>query len=432
MVCTHMVNLKSLVFLVATLLFVQPTLSQTRIEISVFFHTGQGAERDALNTILVNFNSNQNDYIAIATELPEGSYTDQVNAAAIAGTLPCLLDFDGPTLYSFAYRGYLLPIDQFTSPELLADILPSIIQQGTYREHLYSLGIFDSGLALWGNRDYLDAASIRIPESIHDSWTLGEFNSILESLAQLGTLETPLDLKMNYGEGEWYTYGFSPLIQSFGGDLINRETYLSAEGYLNGKESIAAMTWFQNLFANDYAVANPPGDNMFVDGEAALSWVGHWAYNQYSEALGDRLVLIPMPRFGNRAATGMGSWNWGITTTCNNPQGAWSLLEFMLQEDQMTIMTEASGAIPSRLSVLARNERYTPGGELFIYVQQLQEGLAIPRPQTPAYPVITSAFSLAVNAIANGANVQATLNLAVQTIDAEIDANNGYTSRSNS
>jgi multiple sugar transport system substrate-binding protein len=421
-----MTKLKFLTGVLIFILLVNSTFAQGRAEVSLFFHTGQGAERDALNTILVNFNTSQDDYIAVATELPEGSYTDQVNAAAIAETLPCLLDFDGPTLYSFVYRGYLLPIDQFVLPELKGDILPSIIQQGIYRDQLYSLGVFDSGLALWGNRTFLEAANVRIPESIEEPWTLDEFNTILESLSQLDNLAVPLDLKMNYGEGEWYTYGFSPLLQSFGGDLINRETYLTAEGYLNSKESVAAMAWFQNLFVRGYATLNPPDDFMFVDGEAALSWVGHWAYNQYSEALGDRLVLIPMPQFGNRAATGMGSWNWGITTSCNNPQGAWSLLEFMLQNDQMTIMTEASGGIPSRISVLATNEQYARGGELSIYVQQLQQGIAIPRPQTPAYPVITAAFALAVNEIANGSNVRATLDEAVQTIDIEINSNNGY------
>ena len=40
-------------------------------------------------------------------------------------------------------------------------------------------------------------------------------------------------------QGEWYPYAFSPFLQSFGGDMIDRETMTSAEGVLNGEEAAA-------------------------------------------------------------------------------------------------------------------------------------------------------------------------------------------------
>lgn len=403
-----------------------PALAQDPAEVTVFFHAGQGGERDALNKIMENFNTSQTAYKAVATELPEGNYTDQVNAAALAGDLPCLLDFDGPTLYSFAYKGYMLPIDSYVTPELKSDILGSIISQGEYNGKLYSLGVFDSGLGIWGNKKYLEAAGVRIPTSIEDAWTLDEFNAALEALKAVEGVKYPLDLKMNYGQGEWFSYGFSPIIQSFGGDLIDRSTYQTAEGVLNGEASVAAMTWFQGLFTNGMTTATPPDDNEFINGNVALSWVGHWVYNQYKDALGDDLVPIPMPKLGEKAVTGMGSWNWGITSQCTVPDGAWALLSFMLEPEQMTIMTDASGAVPSRLSVLAADERYAEGGPLNIYVQQLNGGVAVARPQTPAYPVITAAFAQAVNEIANGGDVQDALDAAVDKIDEDITANNGY------
>ncbi len=412
--------------LLAALFIVPLTASAQPAEISVFFHSGRGAERDALDTILTNFNDSQSDYVAVATELPEGSYTDAVNAAALSGDLPCLLDFDGPTLYSFAWRGYLIPIDSYASEDLLADILPSIIDQGTYNGHLYSLGVFDSGLAIWGNKAMLEAAGVRIPTGLDDVWTLDEFDAALAALKEAHPDNFTLDLKMNYGEGEWFTYGFSPILQGFGADLIDRETYATAEGVLNGEVAVAAMTWFQDLFDKGYATTTPPDDNEFINGNAALSWVGHWEYNRYATELGDNLVLIPMPNLGARAATGMGSWNWGITSQCENQDGAWSLLEFMLDPEQMTIMTDANGAVPSRISVLDADPNYATGGDLNIFVQQLQGSVAVPRPQTPAYPVITREFATAISEISTGADVQDTLDSAVDAIDADIAANDGY------
>jgi len=63
---------------------------------------------------------------------------------------------------------------------------------------------------------------------------------------------------------------------------------------------------------------------------------------------------------------------------------------------------------------------------LNIFVQQLEGGVAIPRPQTPAYPAITSAMKTAVWNIIAGADVQTELDTAVEKIDQDIQDNNGY------
>ncbi|MDY7079893.1 MAG: extracellular solute-binding protein, partial [Chloroflexota bacterium] len=122
------------------------------VTVEVWFHSGKGEERDVLDAQVTDFNAMQDDVFVEAVQLPEGSYNDQVNAAALAGDLPCLLDFDGPFLYNYAWSGYLQPIDGYVSADLKNDFLPSIINQGTYAGNLYSLGTFDSGLALWGNK----------------------------------------------------------------------------------------------------------------------------------------------------------------------------------------------------------------------------------------------------------------------------------------
>lgn len=407
------------------LLVTAPTIAQEPAPVTFFFHSGTGGEFDAVTQITENFNSSQSEFVAVPTEIPGENYTDAVNAAALAGDLPCLLDFDGPTLYSFAWRGYLVPMDDLIPEGFLDDILPSIVEQGTYNGQLYSLGVFDSGLAIWGNRAYLEEAGVRIPEGIEDAWTFEEFNEAIEALSALDGVYA-LDFKTNYGAGEWYTYGFSPMLQSFGADLINREDYQTSEGVLNGEEAVTALEWFSGLFENGHALTSPPDDSEFVNGNAALSWVGHWEYPNYLQNLGDDLVLIPMPKFGDAAVTGMGSWNWGITSNCDNKEGAWAFLEFMLQGEQMQIMTDANGAVPSRISVLEADERYAEGGPLNVYFQQLTGGVAVPRPSTPAYPVITAEFARAVDEILKGADVQEALDIAVDAIERDIEENGGY------
>jgi multiple sugar transport system substrate-binding protein len=89
-------------------------------------------------------------------------------------------------------------------------------------------------------------------------------------------------------------------------------------------------------------------------------------------------------------------------------------------------MTNANGAVPARKSAIAQSELYAEGGLLNIFVQQLEGGVAVPRPVTPAYPVISAAFDVAVRNIIAGADVQSELDAAVQKIDQDIMDNSGY------
>ena len=398
------------------------------VTISVWNHAGQGGEREAIDTIATGFNGSQSDYVVEIVELPDGSYTDQVNAAALAGDLPCLLDFDGPLLYNFAWSGFLQPITAYADQALLDDFLPSIINQGTYNGELYSLGQFDSGLAIYANKAYLEEAGVRIPTSIDDAWTLDEFEAALAALQALPQVEFAMDMHFNYGRGEWYTYGFSPLLQGFGGDLIDRSDYQSAGGTLDGAASVAAMTALQSWVDAGYVNLGQTTDDDFYGSKiSALAWVGHWMYNTHKDEMGEDSILVPMPDFGDGAATGMGSWNWGITSSCPNPDGAWAFMEYMLAPENILIMTDANGAVPARFSALEqRDELYGEGGDLNIFIQQLNSDVAVPRPITPAYATITSEFSFAIDSIVTGGDVQSVLSDAAANIDLDIEDNNGY------
>ena len=63
-------------------------------------------------------------------------------------------------------------------------------------------------------------------------------------------------------------------------------------------EAVKALTTLQSWDKQGYVNPATKNDGDFAQGKSAISWVGHWAYNDYRKALGDDLVLIPMPRFG--------------------------------------------------------------------------------------------------------------------------------------
>lgn len=401
--------------------------------VEVWFHGGQGAERDALLSQVERFNQRETEFQVELVILPEGSYNDQVQAAALDDTLPDLLDFDGPFLYNYVWQQKLQPLDEYVTPELERNLLPSIIAQGTFGDGLYALGTFDSGLGVWGNRRLLEAAGItEPPESPDEAWTVEEFAAVLEALAGEDSDGRVLDVKLNYA-GEWASYAFSPILQSAGADLIDRTDYQQSDGVLNSPDAVEAMTTFQD-WLSEFVDPNT-ADDAFISGEVALSWVGHWEYGRYSEALGDDLVLLPLPDFGMGTKTGQGSWNWGITAQAEHPDLAWEFLEFLLTDDEVLAMADANGAVPATLSAVEQSELYAEGGPLELFSQQLADScgddvgpgcVAVPRPITAAYPVISSEFSAAFEDIVSGADVESELDAAAEEIDIDISDNQGY------
>ena len=401
----------------------EPEPSST-ISLSIWAHAGQESERKVLQAQVARFNQHSKTTQVKLTFIPERDYNAQVQAAAIAGDLPDILEFDGPYLYNYIWQGHLVPMENLLPQPLIEDILPSIIDQGTHGEHLYSVGVFDSGLGLYGRKDLLEDAGVRIPLSFSDAWSVGEFEVILKKLARNDADGAVLDIKLNYG-GEWFTYGFSPILQSAGADLVDRKTYLQSKEVLNSPVAITAMNHLQDWLRKGYIDPNLD-DAAFPTGRVALSWVGHWEYGRYAEAHDDTLVLLPLPDFGQGSRTGQGSWNWGITTNCAHSENAGKFIAFLMRTDEILAMSGANGAVPGTKSAVQQSSLYREEGALHLFAEQLLEGAAVPRPKTPAYPVITNEFQKAFQHIRNFGDVEEALSKAAFHIDQDIQDNNGY------
>ncbi len=402
-----------------------PRSASNAATLTVWAHAGQADERATLEQQIAAFNQSHPEQQVELTFIPERSYNAQVQAAAIAGDLPDVLEFDGPYLYNYVWQGHLIALEGLLSPAVQNDLLPSIRAQGTYRDHLYGVGMFDSGLALYVRPSLLRQAGVtEWPAHPEQAWSAGEFNGLMEKLARHDEDGAVLDLKFNYPD-EWFTYAFSPIVQSAGGDLIERNGYESANGVLNSAQAVGAMERVQGWIREGFIDPNVD-DAAFTSGRVALSWVGHWEYPRYKEAWGDDLALVPLPDFGQGSRTGQGSWVWGVTRYCEQPQAAIEFLEFLLAPEQVLAMADSNGAVPATATAIQRSALFRDGGPLHLYVVQLNEGYAVPRPQTPAYPVISNAFRRAFADIRNNADVRTALDRAVTIIDEDIRDNRGY------
>lgn len=394
-------------------------------EIEIQAHEGNEPEKLAVEDFVEGFNASQDAVTASVTFIPEADYANSLSGASAGGDLAGVdvIEMDASFAFNYAWNGDLQPIESCVPEELTDDLLPSIVEQGTYADQLWALGMFDSGLGLWASRSALEGVGARIPEGPGDAWTIDEFNQIQADLQASG-IEQPLDLKVNYGRGEYYSYGFSPIVWSAGGDTIDRSSFETADGVLNSEDVASALSNLQVWFGEGYVDLNED-DLAFIEGRSVISWVGHWEYGRYSEALGDDLVLLPLPDFGEGTKTGQGSWQWAMGSEVD-ADAAWAFFEYLFTADQIRAMAEASGGIPALQSVAEEYGLTAEDGPEFLYVQQHDEGFSVPRPPHPAYGTISSAFNEAIGTIVDGGDVQGALDKAVEVIDEDIEDNDGY------
>jgi len=362
--------------------------------------------------------------------LPVPSYNDAIQAASVSGGLPDIILLDGPNMAAAAWAGTIQPITSLIDPALLKDMMPGVLAQGTYGPtgELYFVSAYDSTVILWGNRKQLEAAGVRIPTSVEDAWTREEFRDALEQLAQVDGVKWPLDMKLNYGAGEWMTYGFAPFVQSNGGDLIDRTTWV-AEGTLNSPGNIDVVTELQDWYKRGWIVPASAGDNQFYgEKTAALSWVGNWMWPPHSEGLGDDLVMIPAPNFGpDGVKSANGGWGWAVPTATTNREDVKVFLDFVMSDEQVALYADITGFAPSRAAAIPLSEKFKESGPQDLFAEQ-GNCCAVVRPVHPAYPAITLAWSRALqNILSDGsADVKTELDAAAQAIDQDIADNQGY------
>lgn len=397
-------------------------LAQT--ELSLWYHgAGNAVEREILVGIIDDFNSSQSDWKVVLEEFPQAAYNDSVVAAAVAGNLPDIIDVDGPVMPNWAWAGYMQPLQ--LSEGALDGFLPGAI--GKYNDEVYSVGLWDAAIAMYARKSVLEKHDIRIP-TLDQPWTKEEFDEILVKLKDSGEFDYALDLGMA-DQSEWYPYAFGPFLWSFGGDMVDRSSYTTAEGALNGDAALEFGDWWQSLFTRDLV----PGTSQdmadretgFIDGKYALQWNGNWFGIKTLEAVGDDLLFLPAPDFGNGPKIGAASWQFGVSATSDHPDGASAFIEFAIQDKYLAAFSDGIGLIPATAEAAAMTKSYAPGGPLEVFFG-LSEAQAMLRPVTPGYVVEALEFRKALSDIANGADVADALDAATDAINADIARNNNY------
>ena len=392
-------------------------------ELTLWTHNaGNKEELAVVNQIVSDYNASQTKNKVKVQAFPQASYNDAVVAAATAKKLPCILDTDAPVVPSWAFAGYLAELK--VPQDVVDKQLPST--PGKYNDKLYSIGYYDAALAIFARKSALQSAGARIP-TIDKPWTAAEFDQTLAKLKAVGKYPIPFDLGTGDTGVEWWTYAYSPFLQSFGGDLINRNDYKTAEGVLNGDKAKAWAAWLQGLVSKGYTPKKSGTDAFadFVNGKSAMVWSGIWSTANL-EKVSDGVVLPP-PDFGNGPKIGGGSWQWAISSGCQNQDAALDYLKFSLDSKYLAQFSTKQNVVPATEEAAALTPGWKQGEPKRFFLDEAKK-FAMIRPPTPGYPYLTTTFAKATQDIVAGGNADQILDRAAKDIDQNFKSNNFYQS----
>lgn len=389
-------------------------------ELILWRHDTGDSEMQASAAAVARFNAAQSTWRVKVETLPQGSYQQAVVAAALSGRLPCVLALDQPAVPNFAWAGHIRALEGPLRPHGVDALIPGGRSQ--FAGRLYAVGQFDVALALFARRSVLERHGIRIA-TMERPYQSEEFRDILRRLKREGWRH-PLNLHAARRD-EWPSYTLSPWFQSGGADQIDRKTFRSADGVINGPAALAVGRYLASLFAERLVPRRPIDDHLFVSGQAAFQYTGSFEYADYRRRLGEDLIVLPPPDFGHGPRIGAGSWQWALSATCPDPEGVRAFLEHLISVDEIADFSRVTGLMPTLPAAADRTVLYRPGGEgrpFFEFARQW----AVARPETPAYPVISGAFAKAYQDIRDGGDVAEALDAAADTIRFDIERHHGY------
>lgn len=394
--------------------------------LSIWVHSIEDTEEGrAYREAVESFNTQYDGtYFADIEFIPRndsgGGYSDKINASVMAGGLPDVLTVDGPNVAAYAANNIIQPLAELSEEER-SIYLPSILEQGTYNDKLYALGVMESSVGLYYNKAILREAGITVPDA-SQPWTRSEFLQILEQLKPLMTEKKGYPLDMTFPTGEASIYYYAPFIWSNGGDFVS-EDGLTVDGYFNSAQNAETMQYFRTIVENEY-MSEAPVDKLFESGRAAFKFDGAWEvrtiYGSYPDIeLGVAPYIVSNDWNGERY-TPTGSWAFAASSETDNIAGATELVKWMSNVESGIRIWEMSNTFPSTYEAFESIDIFQTDENYAALYEQLNN-YGHPRPQTPVYPQVSTSFQTALESIAlGGKDAQSELDKSVERINAKL------------
>ena len=263
----------------------------------------------------------------------------------------------------FAAAGWLMDLSDRLSESDRADFLKADLDGGTYQGKLYRIPAFTDAGVLYYRSDLVrnppetfdqlraDASSLRSADMWGYVWQGKQYEGLIT----------------NYLEILW----------GYGGDWITPDREVG----LDSSEALDALLFLKSAIGS----YSPPGvtsyseeeaRNIFQNGRSAFlrNWFYVWNLaNTKNSKVQNRIGFVPMVHApGQHAASSLGGWGFAISKLTPHPEAAWRFVEFLSAPEQLRVLQDKMGRVPSRTSMVPEHFKKIVAN-------------ARPRPQIPEY-----------------------------------------------
>ncbi|MDO4620129.1 MAG: sugar ABC transporter substrate-binding protein [Lachnospiraceae bacterium] len=348
-------------------------------DVEIWYYWETEGHQQALNHIIEEFNSSQEEIKVSAKYVPFADFKKQLSIGAAAAVLPDLVILDNPDHAAYAAMGVFADL---TGRFDVSNYYEGPINSCTLDEKLYGVPFGSNDLLLFYNTDMLEAAGCEVPTTWDE----------LLAAAKACTTDTVAGFAHCALQNEEGTFNFLPWVWSTGATSYE----------INSEGGIKALTFMKDLvdagaFTTE-AINWTQGDtmNQFSAGNVAMMINGTWQIPTMRENAAVKWAVAPIPQDAEQA-TGLGGENYAVIAG-GNEEATIKFLEYATSKDTCLYMMNAMGYISADSTIA---ETQFKGDDVYeAFVEEMQYAHA--RGPLPEWPEISDAISLAFNKVITG------------------------------
>lgn len=320
--------------------------AQDKTEITFSYLWG-GAEAEALEGIIADYNASQDKIVVKGVSSPDGA--KQLASMSSANGAFDISDNFGGNVGSWASKGILAPLDD--SGIDFADFVPAAMSQVTYDGKVYSLPIAVHDYQLIYNKKLLAEAGIEPPE------TMDELAAAIKALTKVDGDGNVTQLGLGYA---WLPTTMTVLGYAFGGDWnaggkptptdanLVKAVNFYAENVVTPYTAAAV-----NKFIAGFGPYMSPED-AFATGKIAMVIDGEWRSASLGAVEGLEWGVAPVPAATPELAnsTVVEVSTLFIPANSQHKAEATEFLKYLVSPEVMAKFSHALGNLPGRTSLL--------------------------------------------------------------------------------
>jgi ABC-type glycerol-3-phosphate transport system substrate-binding protein len=339
-----------------------------------------------------------------------------------------VMSVDVTYVSKYGSSGYLEPLDQYFTDEEKAQWDTASYSAGVWEDTMYAAPENTSTQELWYNKTLLDEAGITIPENDADNRLT--YEEVADLAKQALDILDPDGSRGLIGldfQQVSRIYQMNMLANSLGGANISEDGY-SLDGVVNTEPWIKAMTWYQGLVNDGIASRGYTADqlpDMFYSGQVIFMVGGTWTSKNMT--CDDEIGSTYAPCFEgyeDQVATSTGSWYFGISSQSENKEAAAEFIKYFTLGTGSDMWLEINGDVPSRLDKQEEIMTSEDSSEVMKIAAYEAANTAYPRAVTPVFGEYSTVLNQAWEDVRNGADVEETLDYAVEQFAAAVASYN--------